>query len=405
MNRRVLEAIGLAATAIAASVFLTLAPGITLAGQAQSDAAQGGTAGKAGPAPKTAWGVPDLQGIWNDVYETPLERPARYANQEFFTDQDRAELDAQRSGARRWQQRLAPHGSERDLTGAYNSVWVTIKHAGKRTSLIVDPPNGRLPALTPEAQKRRDAIREFQKALLQAADACKAQEAECAGVIYGPPSPRRAEVPPSYLTAYVNRADGPEDRSLEERCMLTDPLPSNAFLRIVQSPDALSIFYDVGQGQGWQRIIPITGSPHLPPQVRQWWGDSRGRWDGNTLVVDVTNFTPKTNFHGSRENLHLIERWTRSDTNTLEYSATIEDPTTWVRPWTITLDMTKQDERSNRIYYEPRCHEGNSGMVGMLAGAREEERAFAAGRGPDPATRCTANCGVGLSKEDADPLR
>jgi hypothetical protein len=406
MSRRLLEAIGVAGAVTAIIVFLKLVPAVPLAGQAPTDTAQAGTAAKAGPALKTGWGAPNLQGIWNDLYETPLERPARYANQEFFTKEERAELDAQRSGARRWQQRLAPRGSERDVTGAYNSVFFSFKHVGKRTSLIVDPPNGRLPALTPEAQKRGEAIRAFQKALLQAADACRAaQEADCAGVTYGPPSPRRAEAPPYYLTVYINRADGPEDRPLEERCLLTDPLPTNAFLRIVQSPESVSIFYDIGQGQGWQRIIPITGRPHLPPQIRQWWGDSRGHWDGNTLVVDVTNFSPKTDFHGSRENLHLIERWTRIDTTTLEYAATIEDPTAWVRPWTIKLEMAKQDERSNRIYYEPRCHEGNSGMVGMLAGAREEERAFAAGRGPNPATRCVANCGAGLSQEDRDPLR
>jgi hypothetical protein len=167
----------------------------------------------------------------------------------------------------------------------------------------------------------------------------------------------------------------------------------------------VSIFYDTGQGQGWQRVIPITDRPHLRSHVRQWWGDSRGRWDGDTLVVDVTNFTPKTDYQGSRENLHLIERWTRLDANTLEYVATIEDPTTWTKPWTITLEMGRQHEQANRIYYEPRCHEGNAGMVGLLAGARAEEKAFAEGRSPHPATRCRVVCGYGLTEEDGDPLR
>ena len=177
-------------------------------------------------------------------------------------------------------------------------------HTGQRTSLIVDPPNGRIPPLTPEAQQRRDAIREFQLALLQATDTCKNDLLNCVGGQYGPPSPRRAETPPHYLTSAVNRADGPEDRSLGERCMSAS-LPdfggaTGFFLQIVQSPGVVSVFYDTGQGQGWQRVIPVTTSPHLPLGVRQWWGDSRGRWEGKTLVVDVTDFSPKTDFQGSR---------------------------------------------------------------------------------------------------------
>jgi len=162
---------------------------------------------------------------------------------------------------------------------------------------------------------------------------------------------------------------------------------------VVQSPGTVSIFYDTGQGQGWQRIIPVTGRPHLPPDVRQWWGDSRGRWEGNTLVVDVTNFTAKTDFQGSRENLHLIERWTRVDANTIDYTVTMQDPTTWTKAWTIKQDLTRQPEQANRLYKEPRCHEGNYGMPALLVGARAEEKAFAAGRGPDPATLCSAGCG------------
>src|SRR5207302_7504499 len=148
----------------------------------------------------------------------------------------------------------------------------------------------------------------------------------------------------TYLTGsgggIINRADGPEDRSLNERC-LSAAVPSFAyenfagrFNRIVQAPGQLSMFYDVGTGQGWQRNIVMNGSPHLPANIRQWWGDSRGRWEGNTLVVDVTNFSPKTDFGGSRENLHLVERWTRTGPTTLEYSVTVEDPTVWTRAWT-----------------------------------------------------------------------
>jgi hypothetical protein len=404
MIRRLLEAIGVAGAIMALIVLLKLAP-VPVAGQGPTPATKAGAAANTGPAPKTAWGEPDLQGIWANEYETALQRPARYANKEFFTDAERAELDRQRAGMRTFSDRSAPRGTERDVAGAYNAVFQTMKHTGKRTSLIVDPPDGKIPPLTPEVQKRRGAIREFQKALLEAAEACKAQEAECAGVKYGPPSPRRAEVPPHYLTVNVNRANGPEDRSLSERCMAAQLPDFGGFRRIVQSPGSVSIFYDVGQGQGWQRTIPMTGSPHLPPHVRQWWGDSRGRWEGNTLVVDVSNFSSKTDFQGSRENLHLIERWTRIDANTIEYVVTIEDSTTWTKPWTVKLEMARQHEQANRIYYEPRCHEGNYGMVGLLAGAREEDKAFAAGRGPDPATRCRVICGYGLTDEDTDPLR
>ena len=147
------------------------------------------------------------------------------------------------------------------------------------------------------------------------------------------------------------------------------------------------------------------GGPHLPSQVRQWWGDSRGHWQGDTLVVDVVNFGPKTDFRGARENLHLIERWKRIDANTLEYAVTIDDPTTWTRTWTVKQELNRQNERANRIYSEPRCHKENYGLTGLLLGARADEQAFAAGRGPDPATRCTAGCGTGVEGlSDRDPL-
>ena len=250
-------------------------------------------------------------------------------------------------------------------------------------------------------------MREFELALLQATDTCKNKLPGCAGGKYGPPSPRRVEAPPYYVTGgAINRSDGPEDRSMGERCMSAILPDFGGFRRIVQSPGVVSIFYDTGQGQGWQRAIPVSGSPHLPSHVRQWWGDSRGRWEGNTLVVDVTNFGPKTDFQGSRENLHLTERWKRFDENTLEYTVTIEDPTTWTRSWTVKQEMNRQNEQANRIYYEPRCHEGNLGMTGLLSGMRAEERAFVGGRGPNPATRCSAGCGTGIEEvEDPDGVR
>jgi hypothetical protein len=147
------------------------------------------------------------------------------------------------------------------------------------------------------------------------------------------------------------------------------------------------MFYDVGQGEGWQRNIVMNASPHLPADIRQWYGDSRGHWESDTLVIDVTNFGPKTDFQGSRENLHLVERWTRTGPDTLAYEVIIEDPTVWTRPWTIKQEFTRQSERENRIYYEPRCVEGNASLPSMMLAARQADLAFAAGRGPDPATR------------------
>ena len=202
----------------------------------------------------------------------------------------------------------------------------------------------------------------------------------------------------------MNRHDGPEDGTLAERC-LTGGLPGiggNNIRRIVQTPGGITIFYDVGQGQGWQRNIVMDGSPHLPADIRQWYGDSRGHWEGKTLVIDVTNFSPKVDFQGSRENLHLVERWTRTGPTSLEYSVTIEDPTVWTRPWTAKQELTRQNDQENRIYSEPRCLEGNYGLPGLLHGRRLEELAFAEGRGPHPATRDSATA---ISGAEEDPLQ
>src|SRR3989475_5570375 len=373
MRRPVLQLIGVSAVMLTVILLLKFA----VANQTSTPTAL-----------KTPWGEPNLQGIWTDEYQTPLQRPAKYAGREFFTDEERAALDAQRAAIE-----LRPRqerGTERDVAGAYNQVFMSIKRTGRRTALIVDPRDGRIPPLTPDIQKQMAAEREYRLALLQATDTCKNKEQGCRGGKYGPPSPRQAEVPPRYSTANINRVDNPEDRSMSERCMAAVLPDFGGYRRIVQSPGSVSIFYDVGQGQGWQRVIPVGGGAHLPQSIRQRFGDSRGRWEGNTLVVDVTNFSPKSDFLGARENLHLIERWTRVNANTLEYAVTIEDPTTWTTPWTVKQEMTRQSEQANRIYYEPRCHEGNYGLPGMLAGRRAEEAAFAEGRGPDPATKDTA---------------
>ncbi len=340
---------------------------------------------------KAPWGEPDLQGIWTDEFDTPLQRSPRYASQEFFTEQQRADLDKERGAI------LTRFATEREINGAYNAAtFFSTKRTGARTSKIVDPPNGRFPPLTPEAQKRFAAEREYRLALVRSTDTCKDKLPGCAGGTYDPsPSPRRTEAPPRYNTARMNRNDGPEDSALAERC-LTAGLPefggaTGSFRRIVQTPGGISIFYDVGQGQGWQRNIAMDGSPHLPASVRQWYGDSRGRWEGDTLVIDVTNFSPKTEVFGSRENLHLVERWTRTGPNTLEYIAIIEDPSVWTRPWKVIQEFGKQNEQENRIFYEPRCVEGNYGHPAVLKASRQEDREFADGRGPDPLTKDNAS--------------
>jgi len=388
-----------AAVIMAALVFLKPAE-VAVADQAPTASA---TAPAAAPVVKTPWGEPDLQGIWTDESDTPLQRSAKYANQEFFTDAQRAELDKERA-ALLGRNRRVERGTELDVAGAYNAVFLSIKHTGARTSMIVDPPDGRIPAKTPEAQKIAAADQEFRLALLQATETCKNKSVACDGGKYDPTrSPLRAEPPPRYNTARMNRHDGPEDGALPDRC-LTGGLPEfgtaygGSFRRIVQTPGGISMFYDVGQGQGWQRNIVMNGSPHLPASIRQWYGDSRGHWEGNTLVIDVTNFSRKTDFQGSRENLHLVERWTRTGPTSLEYVVTIEDPTVWTRPWTVKQEFTKQSDQENKTYYEPRCVEGNYALPALLLGARMEDLAFAEGRGPDPATKDNATDFVGVEE-------
>jgi hypothetical protein len=393
--------VAIGATALSAVVSVSLT---RTSAQAQAPAA---SVTAPTPALKTPWGEPDLQGIWTDETDTPFQRSPKYANQEFFTDAQRAEFDIQRSTLRGRDAR-GERGSELDVAGAYNAVWGGRKRTGRRTSMIVDPPDGRIPPPTQEAEKTAVADRDFRLTLMRATQTCKLQLPGCAGGKYNPTpaTSRRDELPPRYNIARMNRHDRPEDGALADRC-LTAGLPEfgagnggGSFRRIVQTPGGIAIAYDVGQGQGWQRSIVMNGSPHLPAGIRQWFGDSRGHWEGDTLVIDVTNFSPKTDYRGSRENLHLVERWTRTGPTTLEYVVTIEDPAVWTRPWTVKQEFTKQSDQENRIYYEPRCIEGNRGFPAMMKAARQEDREFAEGRGPDPLTKDNASGGA-----DSDPLQ
>jgi hypothetical protein len=287
--------------------------------------------------PKTPDGQPDLQGVWTNITITPLERPAELAGKEFLTPQEAAEYEKRIVAANNVDRKNLP--PEVDVNLAYNDAWYDrgTKVVGtRRTSLIVDPPDGKIPALTPEAQKRQTEMR-----------------AAAAG--------------------HAN--DGPEGRSLAERCLLwatagPPMLPSfyNNNYQIVQAPGYVVIMVEMIHDA---RIIPLDGRGHLPANMRQWMGDARGHWEGNSLVVDTTNFTDKTRFRGSADKLHLTERFTRVDPDTIVYEFTVDDPTTYTKPWTAQIPMKK----SQGPIFEYACHEGNYAMAGMLAGARAQEKA------------------------------
>ncbi len=377
MKRRLLDSFGVAMALAAVVVVFPLAA-VPALGQAT------GT---------TAWGYPDLEGIWVDVYDTPLERAPELGDREFATAEERVARDEARRTAP-GRNRRGPPGSPQDVSGAYNGVYSSVKPAGPRTSLVVDPPNGRIPSLTPEAQKDEEVRREWRVMLMRNTPTCEQQAPGCESGQYGPVSPRRFNLPPFYNTLRMNRHDGPEDQSLGDRCMLGATPDFNGFRRIVQGEDALAIGYDTGQGQGYQRIVYLSGS-HPPNRIRLRHGDSRGRWEGDTLVIETTNFSPKFPFRGSTVNWRLVERYTVVDADTLSYEVTIEDPTVWTAPWTVRQELKRQSDQQNRIYYEPRCNEGNYGLAAMFIGARIREQEFAAGRGPDPFSLDTTTGGGG----------
>jgi hypothetical protein len=278
---------------------------------------------------------PNIEGIWSFATLTPLERPAELVGKKHLTDQEAAEFAKRVIERRNFDRRDG--GNDADVARAYNDLFYDFgKRASNQTSLIIDPPDGKLPTMTPFGQKRA--------------------------------TERAAK-----LVAIPN---GPEDRPLWERCILgfnSGPpmMPSgyNNNVQIFQAPGAVVLFNEMVHSA---RVIPLDGRPH--GTVRQWTGDSRGHWEGNTLVVDTINFTNNgTGTIGLRvatdENLHLIERLTRRDANTLIYEFTVDDLTIWTQPWTASVPMSK----SNDPIYEYACHEGNYGMEDILAGARAQE--------------------------------
>jgi hypothetical protein len=335
---------------------------------------------------RTPWGEPDFQGLWNSETLTPLERPARWTDTPVLTPEEAAAVEKWIASTPGRDDR-SMRGTERDVAGAYNELWSPPRDVGlsdRRTGLIIDPPDGRIPPMTPDAQKRTREVNDYLRALL---------EGTASGPAGSKPSPRRSQAPPMYNIERMNRSDGPEDRSTMERCFgIQMPVSERGVYRIVQSRGQVGIYVDFGQGQGFQRTIPIDGSSHLPSKIRLLHGDSRGRWEGDTLVVSVANFTNKTDFRGARENLRLTERLTRVSRDRIMYRVTLEDPTTWTRPWTFEIAWNREPDRLNRSY-ESTCHEGNYGLLGMLANTRAAEALYAKGQGPDPATQDNATGG------------
>ena len=303
-------------------------------------------AGQQAGAPRTAWGDPDLQGVWDYRTVTPMERPEQFEGQEFLTAEEAAELEQQ---AVESQVDRPPRAGD---PGTYNQFWMdfgTNIIGTRRTSLVVDPSDGRIPDLAPEAKRRQDEL---------------AAAREGVGDDVPRPGAWVEDVPVS-VRCIVGFNSGPP----------MYPAAYNNNVQLFQIPGYVAIFNEMGPAV---RMVPLDGRAHLPPHLRQWLGDSRGRWDGDTLVIETTNFLRETAFGryagsvgrlgGSGPNIHLIERFTRMDADTLLYEATVEDETTWVRPWTYAIPM----RRSDAAVYEYACHEGNYGLVNILAGALRE---------------------------------
>jgi len=278
-----------------------------------------------------------MQGIWSNAILTPLERPADLKDKAFFTKEE-ASAYVKRTIEQNNKDKRDGSGTDADVARAYNDFWWdrgTGIAKTLRTSLIVDPLDGRIPALTPLAQKRAEQVKEARR---------------------------------------LHPADGPEDRPVGERCILLNsagpPMMPSAYNNNYQVVQTAQTFVILNEMVHDARVIPLDGRPHVPQNIRLWMGDSRGHWDGNTLVVDTTNFTNQTPFRGSGPNLHLTERFTRMDAETLLYEFTVDDPESFARPWTAAIPSV----RTTGPILEYACNEGNYGMTGLLSAARAEEK-------------------------------
>ena len=300
-------------------------------------AAQDPTAAADPAAFRTPWGDPDLQGIWSYATITPLQRPSELAGRELLTDEEVAALN-QADAIRASSERRAELTPERDLSLAYDQVWWDRGTSTGRTSLIVDPPDGRLPPLTPAAEKRQVEEQEYRR---------------------------------------EHQFDSWEDRPLQERCITyrrAPPVPSgyNNTYHILQTPGQVAILNEMVHDV---RFVPLDGRPHIDQHIRQWNGDSRGHWENETLVVETTHYSDKTTwrgFPGVGRTLRAVERFTRVDADTIDYQFTIHDPTTYTRPFTVDLPLTAPP---GYLLYEYACHEGNYSLENVLIGARAQEKA------------------------------
>jgi hypothetical protein len=311
----------------------------------KSTAAKSKAATKAAPSLRTPWGDPDLQGTWFVMYDVPLERSAANAGKEFLTDE---EVDAADKKKGVDPGRNARSSGTQDVSGAYNAVFNSILKTGKRTSMVIDPPDGKIPPLVAGAQGAGRGGR---------------------------------GAPPAGGRGPGGANDNPEFIAQSPRC-LGVPMPflplNTAFaqgtvMQIVQSPKSLAIYMEDDHAGGGNRTIFMDGRPHAPSNLKFYLGDSRGHWEGNTLVVETTNFSQ--GFRGSNiETYKMTERIRRVDANNLRREITFEDPKTWTKPWTVLIEMGKSDDHRHMIF-DSACHEGNYGMTGILAGARAEEKA------------------------------
>ena len=300
---------------------------------------------------RTAWDEPDLRGIWDFRTITPLERPDELADQAFLTEEEAANLEQEvvdrnaRLLVRAAERTTAADQVDRREDGSpgfYNNFWLdqgTSAVGTRRTSLIIDPPDGQIPALTPSGQQRADASQAH-----------------------------RQEHP----------ADSWLDRSTSDRCLLgfnagppLNPGGYNQNLQIFQTPDQVVLLTEMVHTV---RVVPLDGRRPLGDAISQWSGDARGHWEGDTLVVETSNFNDERRWRNSTKNLTLVERFTRVDADTLEYEYTVTDPETWTRPWTVSIPLRRTDVPM----YEYACHEGNHSMYGILGGQRAEDRAAAA---------------------------
>ena len=306
---------------LVATAVLALAPG-SAAGQAAPSATA-----DTWTAPRTAWGDPDLGGIWSFATITPLERPRDLQDRAFLSDAEIAAAN-QTAATRASSERRAELTPERDVALAYNQFWWDRGQSTGRTSLIIDPSDGRVPAKTRTAQARIDAAR----------------------------------------AARARDAWGPEDRGGAERCLQYRPLPRlptgyNNHHQILQIPGYVVILTEMIHNV---RVIPLDGRPHIDDTVRLWNGDSRGHWEGDTLVVETTNFSDTLHFQGSGSGRYLVERFMRTAEDTIDWRFTVEDDSAWTRPWTAVLPFTKVEGP----IYEYACHERNYGMENLLTVAR-----------------------------------